>query len=546
MPSLSQLLSQPALGLKLVQSGAGDPEISWVSTTELVDLSEYLDGGELVLTTGVSLSAHDPRWRDFVADLSRARVAAIGFGIGVVHERIPDLLRSAASTYRVALIEVPPPTPFIAISKAVSSLLNVDELRAAHEALLAQQRILDHAFGETGPAGVISAVAAATGRQVAVLSRADTVIAGTAGFPTHADGASGEAVPASATGADMPPRVSPREPEITSLDIGAGRRLAVAGGPLGPEARAALTAGAIVMSVENRGQERYGEREAQRWSRLTQALLDGDPHARGLLQLLDPTVSVPPLLRVIAIQGSPDAISAWRAEPRGGIARLVALPSEPSPGVARAWQIITDGSPTDHALETAASHGLDAVVGIAAPLEASLSSLRSLEPHLPVLSAVEQLYQQPRSPRVIFADRDSAVLGALLRPPSPVGAVGAGGVTDAPARAVVGEVLGPLQASANAYSSDGGHPNLGADERTVLRSTLRSFLAHQGNRGACADHLGVHRNTVRTRLARIEALLDRSLGDPDDRAELWIAFRLEDRLATEPTAGTDRQGVGTQ
>ena len=39
MPSLSQLLTQPGLGLRLVQSGAGDPEISWVSTTELVKLA---------------------------------------------------------------------------------------------------------------------------------------------------------------------------------------------------------------------------------------------------------------------------------------------------------------------------------------------------------------------------------------------------------------------------------------------------------------------------------------------------------------------------
>lgn len=543
MPSLSQLLAQPGLGLRLVQSGAGDPEISWVSTTELVDLSEYLDGGELVLTTGLSLSAHDPRWRDFVADLSRARVAAIGFGIGVVHERIPDQLRSAASTYQVALIEVPPPTPFIAISKAVSSLLNVDELRAAHEALLAQQRILDHAFGETGPAGVVSAVAAATGRQVAVLSRADTVIAGTAGFPTSFDGDAGEEVAIPAGGAGSAREASLSSPEFTSLDIGAGRRLTVAGGPLGPEARAALTAGAIVMSVEYRGQERAGEREAQRWSRLTQALFDGDRHAPGLLHLLDPTVSVPPLLRVIAVQGSPDAISAWRAEPRGGIARLVALPTEPSPGVARAWQIITDGAPTEHALEVATSHGLDAVVGIAAPLEASLSSFRSLETHLPTLSAVEQLYQQPRSPRIIHADRESAVLGALLRAPS-TAVAGQSQGEGAPARAVVGAVLGPLQCTPS--GRDGDPHGLSDDERATLRATLRSFLAHQGNRGACADHLGVHRNTVRTRLARIESLLNRSLADPDDRAELWIALRLEDRLDTEPSFGTDGREAAPQ
>lgn len=512
MATLSQLLAQPELGLTLVQAGAGDPQISWVSTTELTDLSDYLDGGELVLTTGLSLGAHDPRWRDVVASLSRARIAGIGFGVGVVHERIPDPLRAAAAAYRVALVEVPSPTPFIAISKAVSALLGADELRSAHEALLAQQRILDHAFGETGPAGVISAVAAATGRQVAVLSRAGTVIAGTAGFP---QASAFEAVELDAREGSP---ATPQNAEFTSLDIGAGRRLTVAGGPLGPEGRAALTAGAIVMSVENRGQERASEREAQRWARLTEALLAGDPHAPHLLHLLDPTVDVPPRLRAIAVQGSPDAVSAWRQEPRGGIARLVTLPLAPSPGIARAWQLITDGAPAEHATDVAVSHGLDVIVGVATPLAGTLSSRRSVSPHLDTLSTVDQLYQEPRVPRVLVVDRDSPVLRALSE--------GAPAV----AHAISTTVLGPLSSAAVAAEAD---PPLSESERATLRLTLRSLLMHQGSRGACADHLGIHRNTLRGRLQRIESLLGQPLTDPDLRAELWIALRLEDRAVAE-------------
>ena len=96
MATLSQLLTDPTLGLRLVQSAPEDPRLSWVSTTELLQLADYLEGGELVLTTGVSLSADDSRWRDFVAGLSRARIAAIGFGVGVAHERIPAPLVAAA------------------------------------------------------------------------------------------------------------------------------------------------------------------------------------------------------------------------------------------------------------------------------------------------------------------------------------------------------------------------------------------------------------------------------------------------------------------
>nr|WP_250854261.1 helix-turn-helix domain-containing protein [Streptomyces malaysiensis] len=37
--------------------------------------------------------------------------------------------------------------------------------------------------------------------------------------------------------------------------------------------------------------------------------------------------------------------------------------------------------------------------------------------------------------------------------------------------------------------------------------------------------LEVHRNTVRQRIARAEALLDVDLGDADVRMELWFALK---------------------
>ncbi|CAM5583983.1 PucR family transcriptional regulator [Streptomyces tanashiensis] len=37
--------------------------------------------------------------------------------------------------------------------------------------------------------------------------------------------------------------------------------------------------------------------------------------------------------------------------------------------------------------------------------------------------------------------------------------------------------------------------------------------------------LEIHRNTVRQRIARCAALLDRDLDDPDVRMELWFALR---------------------
>ncbi|MFE5540159.1 helix-turn-helix domain-containing protein [Streptomyces sp. NPDC056492] len=80
----------------------------------------------------------------------------------------------------------------------------------------------------------------------------------------------------------------------------------------------------------------------------------------------------------------------------------------------------------------------------------------------------------------------------------------AGLVGEAEARAHAAALLGPLS--------------------PALRETLRAWLAHHGSWDRSAAALGVHRNTVRQRIARAAALLDRDLDDPDARMELWFAL----------------------
>lgn len=52
---------------------------------------------------------------------------------------------------------------------------------------------------------------------------------------------------------------------------------------------------------------------------------------------------------------------------------------------------------------------------------------------------------------------------------------------------------------------------------------------HHGSLLQVAEDLGVHRNTVRNRLDRIEALLGRSLADPQVRVDAWVALQARRR-----------------
>lgn len=58
-----------------------------------------------------------------------------------------------------------------------------------------------------------------------------------------------------------------------------------------------------------------------------------------------------------------------------------------------------------------------------------------------------------------------------------------------------------------------------------LTETLRVYLAENGAWGATADRLGVHRQTLTSRIRRIEETLGLSLADADDRTAAWLALR---------------------
>jgi hypothetical protein len=58
-----------------------------------------------------------------------------------------------------------------------------------------------------------------------------------------------------------------------------------------------------------------------------------------------------------------------------------------------------------------------------------------------------------------------------------------------------------------------------------LIDTLRTWLAQHGGWDRTAAALGIHRNSVRHRIARVERELGLDLADPETRMELWFALR---------------------
>ncbi len=70
-------------------------------------------------------------------------------------------------------------------------------------------------------------------------------------------------------------------------------------------------------------------------------------------------------------------------------------------------------------------------------------------------------------------------------------------------------------------------PLLATPQGAVLRKTVWSLVDHEFNQNAAAKALGIHRNTMRARIQKIEALLGRSLKDARVRVDLFVAREIE-------------------
>ncbi len=98
--------------------------VRWVHSTELLDPTPWLRGGELLLTTGLQLSGAKLQ-REFVERLAEREIAGLGFGTGFVHKKVPAAVLNTARKLGFPLFEVPYELPFIAVTERVfAQLLN--------------------------------------------------------------------------------------------------------------------------------------------------------------------------------------------------------------------------------------------------------------------------------------------------------------------------------------------------------------------------------------------------------------------------------------
>lgn len=511
---LTELAALPELGLKVLAGERQlDREIRWVHTTDLLDPSSYLRGGELILTSG--LWHHTPQdSEEFVAALTMARTSGLGFAVYVAGSTPPDLI-GACDRAGLPLLEVPNATPFVVISETVIQR-SMGATGEASERLRRFERALTAVLADSGgPTELLSELATAYPGACWVLDRAGAILARAGCQPNDADA---RAALKAALRASRKPHAS--EPVRSS--VGEVFPIRASGGVGGyliyarqdsswdVTERAALTAVVehLVLALNHTIAVKSAESRFLRDSleRVMAGEADGHEIELSLSRFgLDPSDTfvvlagagndgsdVGLLLEMILHHLDAADVAAERALVSAGDAQATAIvPVRTHTGLAARITILLE-----QLAEFFPAH--DFTVGMSDP-PGRLSDLRQLM----VQARHAQLAAVAQAARPSFAT--SQQLGSH--------------------RLLLALTAPDLAAAFCASTID---PLLEYDEQhnASLVHTLRCFLHSACAWQRTAAELHIHVNTLRYRLQRVEELTDRRLSEMEDRVDLFLALQL--------------------
>jgi purine catabolism regulator len=159
---LSSLLSDPALGLELVAGKDGLSErgpVSWAHISEIPDPTPWLEGGEILLTTGLGVRDSPELQRRLIMLLDGRGCPGVGVGLGIWLDRVPAAMLEEADARGVPLFTVPYRVPFIAVTKRVSSFVAAEHYGRLRAAVDMHRQILAGVISGAGVIGVLDTIA---------------------------------------------------------------------------------------------------------------------------------------------------------------------------------------------------------------------------------------------------------------------------------------------------------------------------------------------------------------------------------------------------
>ncbi|WP_214409687.1 PucR family transcriptional regulator [Sphaerisporangium fuscum] len=509
--TVADVLTAPGLSIRLLagRDGLANP-VRWAHVTELPDPVPWLRGGELVMTVGLGLPDTPDGRRAYVDRLAAAGCAGLAFALDERLAAVPPEVLESGTRLRLPVLEITGRTPFIAVAEMVAQW-HADERVRGERRTVGGQEAMARAALRAGPAGILRALAEHTGGETLLLdpSGRPRAAAPDAPRPWHDD--------AVRTVGDLPARhsavaVDRGDQVLLMQSLGftgppRGWLALSAQGPTDWHVRVLANQAACLLAIELDGVRRTRARAHAQRAAVLAGVLTGDP-AFAPSRLAEICPIAPPPYEVVVAR--PFARSAAE-EPAPEVARLA------DPAIDAVADVLGDQATEELAFVCARPEGLVLVLPdtgrrLGGELIDRLASLSGREIAAGGCRA-RDLDEIPAAVRHAarlagrrgsgYAHVDDMEPWALLRD-----ALDPGGVS-----LFADTVLRPLRDHDVRHGTD-------------LVVSVHAFLECGENVEAAARRIGVHRNTLRTRLRTAERLSGGAFSDSSHRLRLWLALAL--------------------
>ncbi len=538
MITVQDILAISELDLRLLAGAKSTSNpVRWVHITEVPDPTQWLKGGELLLTTGYGFVGDEAQQVTQLKRLIDHNISGLGFGTGFSFDKVPPALIAVAEEYGFPLFEVPYHVPFIAITEAVASKIVNEQYSLLQRSLAVHEKLTKIVLEEKGLEAILSTLSALVGCS-AVLFDFHGVVLCDAAYRRHLGAelvadlwrligerrADRQNFALSVEGVGAGVQVYP---VVASHRIGAFLAAVKDSGDFSEYDRIILHNVVTVTALELVKKKAVAETEKRLAGDFFDELIASDLYEEEIARRLaffglDPLS--PHLIILLDIDEAGDGASATRAEVavqdikerlHWTVDEFMARREILCISASRSDSVVILVQPGDkdtpEVLELAGE--LQVMVGEMLP-EVSVS-VGIGRPHRQLTDLRQSYYEASYAikirklkgePRVIASFDDLGSYGLLL------------GLQDTLSLEVFYDsVLGKLQEYDTQNSSD------------LVRS-LACFLEANGHWGDAAETLYVHRHTLRYRMKRVEEITGRDLDQSQDRMEFWLALKAKELI----------------
>ncbi|MDQ1124093.1 PucR family transcriptional regulator [Microbacterium trichothecenolyticum] len=479
-----------------------DHPISWVHSSDMLDPTPWLERGNLLLTNGAQFSS-TPDADEVAAYCRRLRdlgAAGLGFAVDVIHPAIPRPVVEACAREGVPLIQVAGPVPFIGIIRFVADLIAADRAARFSWLLDAQRSVARAAVRDDGLREILRTLSRLLDTWVELYD---------------------------AAGAPVPLRGLRPVPRQLAVEVGREVRMLLErrtpASLLVPPPDGALLQ-TIGQSSRLRGVLAVGAREPL------------DPAGKDLVATVVALASV-------ALEQQRQLQASLRGVRSATVELLLGAQRSTAERVAEtAW----GGLPTG-AVHVAVMPGGAAVGGLLDELDLAAVAPQHLfyAPHGDDVVVI--FADDVRDALSMLVERHRLRVGTAPYPPGEPFATVVRQAAHAARSATAGRVSAyddmPGRGLVGVLREGGGDllaqtllqplAALPSVDRRRLRESARAWIEANGAWDPAARALGIHRHTLKARIAQLERVLELDLSTFAGRAELWAALELRDDAAKD-------------